>query len=102
MSSTSSYQVDCKQQINKSNKKEISKSNSEFESQDGELRYFRRGGREAAYAVEKKLNTALHLATRWNAIVLLDEADVFMEERSSNELKRNEFVSGWYTILVPS
>jgi hypothetical protein len=47
MSSSSSYQVDCQQQINKSNKKEISKINSEFESQDGELRYFWCGGREA-------------------------------------------------------
>jgi hypothetical protein len=40
------------------------------------------------------LSEALFFATRWNAIILLDEADVFMEERSSNELERNELVSG--------
>lgn len=44
--------------------------------------------------VEKRLRTDLFLAAKWNAIVLLDEADVFMEERSVNELARNELVSG--------
>jgi hypothetical protein len=44
--------------------------------------------------VEKSLRTDLYLAAKWNAIVLLDEADVFMEERSVNELARNALVSG--------
>jgi len=46
-----------------------------------------------------KLNVALNLATRWNALVLVDEADVFMEERSNKELQRNELVSGNYAGL---
>ena len=32
-------------------------------------------------------------ASRWDAIVLLDEADVYLERRSSNELRRNSIVS---------
>lgn len=39
--------------------------------------------------VERRLETILSLATRWNAIVLLDEADVFMQERAVDELERN-------------
>jgi len=30
--------------------------------------------------VEEKLSSALDLATEWNAIVLIDETDVFLEE----------------------
>lgn len=44
--------------------------------------------------VETKLNNAMHLATKWNAAILIDEADVFMEERTDNEILRNELVSG--------
>jgi hypothetical protein len=44
--------------------------------------------------VELELARILSLATKWNALVLVDEADVFMEQRSNNELQRNELVSG--------
>jgi hypothetical protein len=43
--------------------------------------------------VEENLQAALDLATAWNAIVLIDEADVFLEQRSSNDLERNSLVS---------
>lgn len=33
-------------------------------------------------------------ATTWDAIVLLDEADVYLERRSADNLKRNSIVSG--------
>ena len=33
------------------------------------------------------------MATEWNAIILLDEADVFMAERSPSDVLRNELVS---------
>lgn len=33
-------------------------------------------------------------ANRWNAIVLLDEADVYLESRSNTDLRRNSIVSG--------
>ncbi len=32
-------------------------------------------------------------ATDWDAIVLLDEADIYLERRSSNDLRRNNVVS---------
>jgi len=50
-------------------------------------------GTDAA-SVEEKLLAALNLATTWNAIVLLDEADVFLEQRSAHDLERNSLVSG--------
>ena len=43
--------------------------------------------------VEKNLLRFFQDATSWDAIVLLDEADVFLERRSSNDLKRNSVVS---------
>jgi hypothetical protein len=33
------------------------------------------------------------MATEWNAVILLDEADVFMAERSPADIARNELVS---------
>lgn len=32
-------------------------------------------------------------AKKWNAIVLLDEADVYLETRASHDLRRNSIVS---------
>jgi AAA+ superfamily predicted ATPase len=43
--------------------------------------------------VERRLSDVLEMATMWNAILLIDEADVFMEQRSPQDLKRNELVS---------
>jgi hypothetical protein len=51
-------------------------------------------------AVEKTLRSSLRIATKWNAIVLLDEANVFMEERSRNELARNQLVSGSFSYYI--
>ncbi|KAK3370368.1 hypothetical protein B0H63DRAFT_315213 [Podospora didyma] len=44
-------------------------------------------------AVEKYLNSVLHLGKKWNCVLLLDEADVFLEERSLSDLERNSLVS---------
>ncbi|KAK4032147.1 Fidgetin-like protein 1 [Parachaetomium inaequale] len=44
-------------------------------------------------AVETYLNTVLHLGQKWNCVLLLDEADVFLEQRSLSDLKRNSLVS---------
>ncbi|KAF2239766.1 P-loop containing nucleoside triphosphate hydrolase protein [Viridothelium virens] len=52
-----------------------------------------------AEAVEKYLNTVLHLGKTWNCVLLLDEADVFLEERSMADLKRNSLVSVFLRIL---
>ena len=49
--------------------------------------------------VELKLQNTLDICTRWNAILLLDEADVFLEERSLHELERNKLVSIFLRVL---
>jgi SpoVK/Ycf46/Vps4 family AAA+-type ATPase len=53
----------------------------------------------SATAVEQYLNTVLHLGKTWNCVLLLDEADVFLEERSMADLKRNSLVSVFLRIL---
>lgn len=52
-----------------------------------------------AEAVENYLSTVLHLGKIWNCVLLLDEADVFLEERSMADLKRNSLVSVFLRIL---
>ena len=52
-----------------------------------------------AEAVERYLSTVLHLGKIWNCVLLLDEADVFLEERSMADLKRNSLVSVFLRIL---
>ncbi|KAI1742673.1 P-loop containing nucleoside triphosphate hydrolase protein [Xylaria scruposa] len=39
------------------------------------------------------LSILLNLASRWNAVVLIDEADIFMQERDLHDVRRNELVS---------
>lgn len=43
--------------------------------------------------VESSLSNVLEMCTKWNAILLLDEADVFLEQRSAHDLERNKLVS---------
>lgn len=43
--------------------------------------------------VERKLLYWFELAKAWGAILLLDEADVFLERRSSSDLVRNNLVA---------
>ncbi|KAH7887430.1 P-loop containing nucleoside triphosphate hydrolase protein [Phlebopus sp. FC_14] len=43
--------------------------------------------------LETKLTPILKLATAWDAVLLIDEADVFLEERSLHEVERNALVS---------
>ncbi|KAH0841536.1 hypothetical protein FOPE_06674 [Fonsecaea pedrosoi] len=52
-----------------------------------------------AEAVEKYLESALYIGTIWGCVVLLDEADVFLEERTSNNLDRNALVSVFLRVL---
>ena len=46
--------------------------------------------------IVNKLSNVLEMATKWNAILLLDEADVVLEQRSSHE---NKLVSIFLRIL---
>lgn len=43
--------------------------------------------------LESSLRPILSLATAWDAVLLIDEADVFLEQRSLHELERNAMVS---------
>lgn len=49
-------------------------------------------GINAAY-LGPKIKKVFEMATEWNAVILLDEADVFMAERSPADIARNELVS---------
>lgn len=45
------------------------------------------------YEVESALQDILEMVAKWNAILLLDECDVFLEARTSHDLERNKLVS---------
>lgn len=49
--------------------------------------------------VESYLETVFYLGTQWNCVVLLDEADIFLEERSPADLQRNALVSVFLRVL---
>ena len=44
-------------------------------------------------AVEQRLSRWFELAKVWNAVLLIDEADVFLERRSNTDLQRNNLVA---------
>ncbi|KAJ5664204.1 P-loop containing nucleoside triphosphate hydrolase protein [Penicillium longicatenatum] len=52
-----------------------------------------------ASKVERSLRDILKMVPRWNAIILLDEADVFMEARDTIDLQRNELVTIFLRLL---
>ncbi|OTA94097.1 hypothetical protein M434DRAFT_384647 [Hypoxylon sp. CO27-5] len=49
--------------------------------------------------VENRLYQALTLCQEWDAVLLLDEADVFLETRSTSNLQRNELASIFLRLL---
>ncbi|KXT16696.1 hypothetical protein AC579_5228 [Pseudocercospora musae] len=49
--------------------------------------------------VEQNLDDCLAMCSRWNAILLLDEADIFLEQRNMHELERNKLVSIFLRVL---
>jgi nucleoside-triphosphatase THEP1 len=49
--------------------------------------------------IEEKLSEILEMATRWNAIVLMDEVDIFVEQRSKDDVKRNAMVGVFLKLL---
>lgn len=44
--------------------------------------------------IEFNLTWRFKTATSWGAVLLIDEADVFMERRSTADLERNSLVAG--------
>jgi SpoVK/Ycf46/Vps4 family AAA+-type ATPase len=49
--------------------------------------------------VEGYLETVFYLGKKWNCVVLLDEADIFLEERKPTDLHRNALVSVFLRVL---
>lgn len=49
--------------------------------------------------VEANLTNNFKLAKSWGAVLLIDEADVFMERRGPADLERNSLVAGWWCVL---
>ena len=49
--------------------------------------------------VEASLSTIFQRVTRWNAVLLLDEADIFMAERQKEELERSAIVGVFLRVL---
>ncbi|EOD44784.1 putative aaa family atpase protein [Neofusicoccum parvum UCRNP2] len=49
--------------------------------------------------VEKYIKSVLDLGKTWNCVVLLDEAEVFLQERSLQDLQRNALVSVFLRVL---
>ena len=43
--------------------------------------------------LERNLDEIFHKGKEWDAIVLLDEADVFLEARRAHDIQRNSIVS---------
>ncbi|KAI3322030.1 P-loop containing nucleoside triphosphate hydrolase protein [Xylariaceae sp. AK1471] len=52
-----------------------------------------------AEEVEKYLEVVLLLGKTWGCVVLLDEADIFLEQRSLSNLERNALVSVFLRVL---
>lgn len=50
-------------------------------------------------SVEMKLQDVMSMCSRWGAILLLDEADVFLEQRDLHQLERNKLVSIFLRVL---
>lgn len=44
--------------------------------------------------LESELKSIFELGHRWKAVVLVDEADVLMAQRTENDLTRNAVVAG--------
>jgi hypothetical protein len=44
--------------------------------------------------MEQQLSKWFKLAEKWGAVMLIDEADVYLEQRLVTDLKRNSLVSG--------
>ena len=51
-----------------------------------------------AASLDSALERIFDVATAWKAIVLIDEADVFLEQRSLHDLERNAMVAVLYVL----
>ncbi|GAA6018658.1 hypothetical protein JCM8202_000600 [Rhodotorula sphaerocarpa] len=49
--------------------------------------------------LETQLRNILELATQWNAVLLIDEADIFLQKRDANHLERNALTGVFLRLL---
>lgn len=49
--------------------------------------------------IERELIRWFALAEAWNAVLLVDEADIFLERRQTRDLARNGLVSGKHLVF---
>ncbi len=49
--------------------------------------------------LEEKLREILEIASTWNAVVLIDEADIFLEKRNESDIVRNAMVGIFLRLL---
>lgn len=49
--------------------------------------------------LEKKLVQILEIACTWDAVILIDEADIFLEKRTDNDIQRNAMVGIFLRLL---
>jgi SpoVK/Ycf46/Vps4 family AAA+-type ATPase len=50
-------------------------------------------------SLEKGLRDILEVASAWNAVILIDEADVFLEQRRDSDIQRNAMVGVFLRLL---
>jgi hypothetical protein len=55
-----------------------------------------------AWSVKDGFRDALMLAERWKTAILVDQADVFLEERTVADLSRNSIVAGESMLYAPT
>ncbi|KAF2733347.1 P-loop containing nucleoside triphosphate hydrolase protein [Polyplosphaeria fusca] len=58
----------------------------------GELGY-------SAGEVESKLRKVLEISTKWGAVLLIDECDIFLEQRTVSDIERNKIVAVFLRLL---
>lgn len=49
--------------------------------------------------LEQKLSNILQIANSWDAVILIDEADIFLEKRTENDIERNAMVGIFLRLL---
>lgn len=52
-----------------------------------------------ASTLDEKLSRVLDMASTWRAVLLIDEADIFLERRSLHDMERNSLVSIFLRVL---
>ncbi|KAL7336656.1 P-loop containing nucleoside triphosphate hydrolase protein, partial [Rhodotorula toruloides] len=52
-----------------------------------------------AQTLDNQLKNVLELATAWNAVILIDEADIFLTKRDTRQLERNALVGIFLRLL---